>query len=81
MIGGDDNLFNKAARSDLTPSGMVSDGRELCKEEEDGGVEISAEQETRPRPHFHLPPALGRLPCPLGAGEEEQEGGKRDEQT
>ena len=71
-------LFNKAARSDLTPSGMVSDGRELSnsKEEENGGVEVSAEQETRPRPHFLLPPPLGRLPCSLGAGEEEQE---RDE--
>ena len=75
-------LFNKAARSDLTPSGMVSDGRELSKEEEDGGeLEVSAEQEARPRPHFHLPPALGRLPCPPGAGEEEQEGGMREEET
>ena len=61
---------------------MVSDGRELSKEEEDGGeLEVSAEQEARPRPHFHLPPALGRLPCPPGAGEEEQEGGMREDET
>ena len=58
---------------------MVSDGREGPKEEEDGGVEISAEQKTRSRPYFHFPPALGRLPCPLGAGDEPIALGGREE--
>ena len=42
-------------------------------------MEVSAEQETRPRPHIYLPLALGRLPYPLGAGDEPIALGGREE--
>ena len=58
---------------------MVSNGRRERTKEEDGRMEVSAEQETRPRPHIYLPLALGRLPCPLGAGDEPIALGGREE--
>ena len=60
---------------------MVSNGGREGTKEKDGRMEISAEQETRPRPHFHLPLATGCLPCPLGAGEEPIALGGREEKT
>ena len=56
--------------SNITHSGMVSNGGREGTKEKDGRMEISAEQETRPCSYFHLPFAPGRLPCPIGAGEE-----------
>ena len=76
--------MSKAARANLTLSGMVSNGRRERIKEKDRGMEISAEQETRPRPYLHLPLAPGRLPCTLGTGEEYQasgRGGKRNINT
>jgi len=34
-------------------------------------MEISTEQETRPRPYLHLPLAPGRLPYTLGAADQQ----------